>query len=201
MTNDICMDPVRSDWEAVKDHFQRIAEENKPTGGAASSWIYAESSAAVNTIERILKYELNDERALADIGDYYRKTGVAYHGDPNETYKKLGRAIENLAADIQAGKQLNSPRLAYLTIARYLRAAEAGFETLKAETTRWGASLPTDLRDQLKKELAIIHGDKDKAKYEDDKGGEREPAATLDHLGDTVDLHDPLLEVEAGRLD
>jgi hypothetical protein len=32
---------------------------------------------------------------------------------------------------------------------------------------------------------------------DDDEGGEREPPAALDHLGDAVDLHDPLLQVES----
>jgi len=152
MRDDICKDLIRHDWEKVKEGFEKLGKTYyKPSQDAtgqkaeestkqkkssdysagsfdAGSWIYSESMAAVRIIERTLNYELTYEQALADIGDFYRKSGVviaasAWLKREDTNYGTLGESIDNLTADLEASKQPNSPRLGYLGISRYLEAA------------------------------------------------------------------------------
>ena len=46
--------------------------------------------------------------------------------------------------------------------------------------------------------LAVADADNAVLVADDDQGGEREPPAALDDLGDAVDLDDAFLQVEAG---
>ena len=46
--------------------------------------------------------------------------------------------------------------------------------------------------------LAVADADDAVLVADDDQGGEREPPAALDDLGDAVDLDDAFLQVEAG---
>ncbi len=198
MRDDICKDLIRHDWEKVKEGFEKLGKTYyKPSQDAtgqkaeestkqkkssdysagsfdAGSWIYSESMAAVRIIERTLNYELTYEQALADIGDFYRKSGVviaasAWLKREDTNYGTLGESIDNLTADLEASKQPNSPRLGYLGISRYLEAAYQGFARIEKQIPSWEMQLPDVTVDKLRKEIVALLGDKAQAKYKQDE--------------------------------
>jgi hypothetical protein len=195
MRDDICKDLIRHDWEDVKACFEKLGEPYKkraqveadqrakktPTPDDSTTqpaaafnsgiWIYNETMAAVRVIERTLNYELPYDQALPDIVDFYRKTRVVIDivSEASPSYVKLGLAIDNLAADLDALKQPNSPRLAYLAISRYLEFAAYGFSEIEKQASSWEMVVPGLMIKKLRKEIADLRGDPGAAVYEKDK--------------------------------
>jgi hypothetical protein len=203
MRDDICTVLIRYDWEQVKQGFEKLGEPHFKAAQAAEKkkkaqaegaeaaqanfhadlWISNEIRAAILVIERVLNYELSDDQALADVVDFYRKTRVVIdsirEANSNPPYVTLGQAIDNLANDLKASKQPNSPRLAYLAISRYLGFALQGFSEIEKQTSSWEIVVSETMVSKLRKKIVELRGDPVGLVYEEDKDIQKSIAGAI----------------------